>query len=35
MESLWLRLGGGARDIVRPIRLDFLGPWPFRCEDPR
>jgi hypothetical protein len=20
---------------IRSIRLDFLGPWPFRCEDPR
>ena len=34
MESVWLPLGNGPR-VVRPIRLGFLGPWPFRCEDPR
>jgi len=24
--------GGGA--AAHPVDLDFLGPWPFRCEDP-
>src|ERR1700683_2882228 len=27
-------LGSGPATSVRSIRLGFLGPWPFRCEDP-
>jgi hypothetical protein len=35
MESVWLLRGGGPANLVQAIRLGFLGPWPFRCEDPR
>ena len=33
MESVWLRLSR-ATASVKSIRLGFLGPWPFRFEDP-
>ena len=34
MESVWLLLGDGPRRWSGPSVLVFLGPWPFRCEDP-
>jgi hypothetical protein len=34
MASVWFLLGSGPAISVRSIRLGFLGPWPFRCEDP-